>query len=82
MSEIKIRVLEGHRKGCTAVQAVEQGHWDTPWWMPGRTVSRAIDGTERGDGYRFHIVECNSTRCNAKILVSERSLLAGLPVTV
>lgn len=79
MSETKhvlvTKMEEPHVEDCWALEAVAQGEWASPWWIPGLTVYRAKDGSHRGRTVRFQQWECNSTNCGAVLLVDELGLV-------
>ncbi len=82
---MRVKIIRDHADGCNAVKSVEHGDWPSPWFLPllsggsypcqivrrdsiGRNLRRGATGTE----WVFAI--CNSTNCNAKVLVSVRDI--------
>jgi len=80
MSGMQTKQTVKHRKGCTAIQAVIDGHWSNPWWLTGAYVRRDTLGRRtRGGGVRWIVAECNSTSCLGTLLIREDSILDKCP---
>jgi hypothetical protein len=79
MSEILRTIeIEAHRPDCQALKLFEKGDWRNPWHFTGKTMSRAVDGSKRGNQHTFLVVGCNaplSHPCPAKVLVGVESIL-------
>lgn len=73
--KVFVKMERPHRKDCDAVRTVEEGRWDSPWWFPGKVEWRDKIGRRIKSGSRrFLVFECNSTDCQARVLVSEDDL--------
>lgn len=74
MTELRVVLLSGHVLGCSAVDAVENGDWTTPWMMTGEYASEPRDSLGRRHPYGSIVawfnVRCNSYNCDANAIVS------------
>ncbi|SIC59524.1 hypothetical protein [Mycobacteroides abscessus] len=58
-----------HESDCDAVDAVNRGDWDTPWYLTGDVEYLDKRGRIKGH-YRWHVAVCNNTSCDANLLMS------------
>lgn len=63
MATQKVIIKQKHQKGCFAIDAVEKGDWDSPWFMKGDTFWGDKNGGGKGNTYRWMIFVCNDTNC-------------------
>ena len=74
--EIKSRLLIKHTKNCAALKHYKEGLWITPWWSPNKTIYRDSIGRHTQHGSRsWTVFECNSTECDAELIVLTDSIL-------
>ncbi len=76
--EIKYKLIKKHLKHCTAVKAVEDRRWNTPWWIPGRYVTRDSIGRKNGGAYQWLVLECNCCSCDAVAIIKIDDILSIL----
>ncbi len=63
----RVRLVTGHQPDCHN-RHLEGGSFE----------SRAVDGTSRGSGYRWEILECSAWDCGYQVLVRDDHILAAL----
>lgn len=81
MGELTLIYKGKHRADCIAVKNVDDGNWDTPWYVTGKTVWADTVGRQRNDRYRgtsrWIVLGCNSVaghECPAEVWVLEDSI--------
>ncbi len=74
---IKTKLLGKHKKGCLSLKNYNTRIWDTPWAYLKKAVWLDKSGGKRGrfHKYRWWIVICNDSDCDARILVKEDDIL-------
>ncbi len=78
--EPRIKRVGKHASDCRAMISVKRGSWDSPWWLsPEKPEYRDAIGRRNQGSCIWHVVSCNATNCEAKLLVREDWLLKGLP---
>lgn len=69
MSTQKIIIHSGHVKNCGAMRAVNNGTWDSPWYIKGEPFRGDKRGGRRSNHYQWQPFICNSVNCTAKGIV-------------
>lgn len=69
MATQKVIIRVKHKKGCRAIEAVNRGDWDTPWFMHGEVLRLAKDGSRRSNMNRWQPFRCNDPDCPAHGIV-------------
>ncbi len=60
-----------HKKDCYAIGDVMEGYWEHPWGViVDEFLTRDKNGGKRGNSTVWFSVGCNSTNCDALILVA------------
>ena len=77
---MRTRILQKHKKGCSAMGAVARGVWKSPWGLFQESKAYYGDSIGRRRGYRRWIVAiCNAVDCPARIAVNEGDIMDELP---
>ena len=71
---MKVKVIKEHMKDCNALRHVEKGWWSNPLFITDETFYLDKSGGKRGSTTRWRLCICNSTDCQAKVIVKERWL--------
>ena len=71
-----VKVLNPHRDDCNGLRMVEEGFWDSAWWLTGECESRDAAGRKGARTTRWIVIECNTTDCDARAIVREGFILA------
>lgn len=84
MSRYLVSKQEGdHLADCTAMSAVNERNWNTPWFFDGEVVYRdALGRKGRNAIRRWLALKCNSAvghECPAIMLVYEDAILVKVP---
>lgn len=76
IADRQIKRVRPHVPDCSALKAVLDGRWSTPWWFTGEVVTRdAIGRRHPGGMNRWLVIQCNSTTCDGELLVAETYFL-------
>ncbi len=71
--------INDHVRDCYAVEAVNRGVWNTPWYFPGNANEwRDKNGQNRGSTTHWIKLKCNSGFCDAQLLVLEDDLMDAI----
>jgi hypothetical protein len=77
--KIGFKIIKEHSRHCHALVAVADGKWNTPWWLPGKYVTRDSLGRKNHGCYMWLILECNCMSCDASAIVKVDDILSLLP---
>lgn len=69
MATQKVIIREKHKKDCAAIDAVNRGDWDHPWFLPGDCFWGDRAGGRRSTLHRWNIFKCNDPGCPARGIV-------------
>lgn len=75
-----VRLVTDHAPGCSALRAVAEGRWNSPWCgIPESTVWLSKSGNKRGSSHAWLVIQCNAVGCPARKIVHSDVLCLSEP---